>query len=124
MVDLVDVILILFIHFVADFLLQSREMATNKSKSLYWLSAHVIVYSVITGIGWSIFINPPSFGFDPFLFIVGLTFITHWVTDFCTSKLTTYFYTKEKYFEFFGVIGLDQLIHTITLLLTYQYLFN
>lgn len=107
MISIIDVILILLIHFVADFLCQTRKMATNKSKSIPWLTFHVFVYTIVTTIGWEYLLNL-KFIVVPTVIII--TFITHWVTDFFTSKLTTYFYKKERYFEFFGVIGLDQFI--------------
>lgn len=115
---MINIILILTIHFIADFLCQSRTMATNKSKSLYWLTLHVLVYATVTTLCWI------QFSFDPM--IIGwvwlATFTSHWVTDFITSKLTTYFYLKNNMFWFFGIVGLDQLIHGITLLMTYNFL--
>lgn len=112
------IILIQLIHFIADFLCQTRKMAINKSKSLYWLTLHVLIYATITTLCWiplgaNLYILP---------WIWLMTFISHWVTDFITSKITTYFYLKNNMFGFFSIIGFDQLIHTITLLLTYNYL--
>ncbi len=110
---------------MADFLCQTREMATNKSKSLYWLSNHVFVYSTVTALGWLLLLGLPVYDGDKEIVFTftGLTFITHWITDAITSRLTTYFYNKKEYFWFFGVIGLDQFIHAVTLLLTYKYFF-
>ena len=48
----------------------------------------------------------------------------HWFTDFLTSSASTHYYKKQNYFKFFSVIGLDQLIHTVTLLLTFNYFLN
>jgi len=140
MINILDVIFILLIHFIADFLCQTRTMATNKSSSIYWLSAHVGVYTMVTFVGWillfSIHDGFPNKTFGDFLLrmfvtvwnyglpLVLLTYTTHWITDFITSRITSNLYKKEKYFEFFAVIGLDQFIHATTLLLTYGYLFN
>jgi hypothetical protein len=104
-------------------------MATNKSSSLYWLTVHVLTYTSVTMIGWFILFayTLPYMGERFSELIVqsaGLTFITHWVTDFITSRITSNLYKKEKYFEFFAVIGLDQFVHATTLLLTYGYLFS
>lgn len=110
-------IIIQFIHFVADFLCQTREMANNKSKSIKWLSIHVFVYSLVTTIGWVVF----TCDINTLISIFLVTFITHWPTDFCTSKITTYFYSKNNLFGFFSVIGFDQFIHATTLILTYNY---
>lgn len=114
---MINFILIQAIHFIADFLCQTREMATNKSKSLYWLTIHVLVYSTVTTIGWCYF--EPSLESIGWIWLV--TFSSHWLTDFITSKITTYFYLKNNMGGFFGTIGFDQLIHATTLLLTYNY---
>jgi hypothetical protein len=110
-------IIIQFIHFIADFLCQSRKMANNKSKSVKWLSIHVFVYSLVTTIFWMVF----TLNFYTLISIFFVTFLTHWCTDYCTSKLTTYFYGKNDLFAFFSVIGFDQFIHSTTLILTYNY---
>ena len=40
------VLFVLFNHGVADFLLQNKNMALNKSSSNYWLSIHVFYYTI------------------------------------------------------------------------------
>lgn len=93
-------------------------MANNKAKSIKWLSLHVLTYSLLTAMGWAAFtLNPWTL----FLVFV-ITFVTHWSTDFVTSKITGYFYLKQEWRKFFDTIGFDQLIHATTLLLTYNYL--
>jgi hypothetical protein len=105
------------IHFIADFLCQTRTMAVNKSKSLYWLTIHVLTYSTVTTLCWI-----QLGGELQILPIFVATFTTHWIPDFITSKMTTYFYLKNNMFAFFAIIGLDQFIHVTTLFLTYNYL--
>lgn len=113
---MIALILIHAIHFVADFLCQTRTMATNKSKSLAWLTLHVLAYATVTTLCWI-----PLGGELYIISIFLVTFVTHWITDFITSKITTYFYLKNNMFGFFSTIGFDQLIHASTLLLTYNY---
>ena len=112
------VLAILFIHWLADFIFQSHEMSLKKSKSVKWLSYHVLVYSVVTTLCW--------FVFSPEVVTIGYifcwTFMSHWITDFFTSKWTSYLWKKESVHNFFVVIGIDQFIHATTLLLTYEYL--
>ena len=115
---MIQLILIQAIHYVADFLCQTREMATNKSKSLYWLTLHVLTYATATTLAWTFFSTDPQ----TLAMVWALTFSSHWITDFITSKITTYFYLKNNMFGFFSTIGFDQLIHATTLLLTYNYL--
>jgi len=64
--------------------------------------------------------------FDSFtttsLLIFSITFLTHWFTDLFTSRWTSKLWEKKDVHNFFVVIGLDQLIHATTLLITYNYL--
>ena len=99
---------IIWIHFIADFLLQSRAIATGKSTYNSYLAAHVALYSMpFLLFGWKFAV---------------ITYVTHFCTDWLTSRGTTYFYKREKYYEFFALIGFDQAIHLTTLILTAEYL--
>lgn len=101
MISLQVIILILSLHFIADFIFQTDWMAINKSKSLWPLSAHILVYAtIISTLGI-------KFGL--------INGVAHWITDFFTSRATSCLWKKEKRHWFFVVIGLDQLIHAITL---------
>lgn len=115
---MINLILIFVIHFISDFIFQSHEMSLKKSKSLLWLNYHILIYSGITTLCWVIY----SIELTTIPLIFGVTFITHWITDFFTSKWSSYFYSKNSIHNFFLVIGLDQLIHATTLILTYNYL--
>lgn len=120
---MISLMLILGAHFLSDFVCQTHEMSIKKSKSLLWLSYHVLVYTSVTTLCWSLF-----FGYKmndlittiPMIFIA--TFISHWITDYFTSKWTSRLWAEEKVHDFFVVIGLDQLIHAITLIITFNYL--
>lgn len=117
-------------HFVGDFLLQSDWMALNKSK---WpesqegrdaLTVHAAVYAASIGL----------FTLNPFVALI--TFVAHAVTDAITSRWTTklwflpmeqvsksdnlwYAYPDwKKRHWFFVVIGFDQMLHGIQLVLT------
>ena len=101
-------IAIIFMHFFADFVLQNDKMALNKSKSNLWLGIHVLVYMIpITVFGWK------------FSLING---VAHFITDWFTSRGTTYLWQKKKRHEFFVLIGLDQALHMATLVLVYTWL--
>lgn len=114
-----QIIIIIFIHWVADFLLQTQKMATNKSKNNYWLFAHVLVYSIT----WFV-IGLFLFKIKSVILFTITTFIFHFITDYLTSRWTNKLYKKEKYYgfpAFFSVIGLDQFLHYLQLILCYEY---
>jgi len=105
----IEIILILiWMHFIADFLLQSDMMAINKSKSIKWLSVHIFWYSLI-------FFN---FGFKFAIFNAG----AHFLIDFVTSRITSKLWQKEQRHWFFITIGFDQALHITTLILSYKLL--
>ena len=111
--DIITLLIGMFtLHFVGDFVFQTRKMADNKSKSIYYLTSHVF---------WYCFAFMPTFlligiGIQ-YLEFIGVLFATHWVTDFITSN----FWKKKQIKLFFTTIGFVQLIHTITLLLIFKY---
>ena len=100
---------ILLIHYIADFQLQNDWMAVNKSKHWGALTLHCLVYSL-------------CFLYWGWLFAL-ITFVTHFITDAITSRMTrALYYPVFHRHWFFAVIGLDQLIHYTTLALTFKYI--
>lgn len=97
-------ILIIWLHFLADFILQTDEMAKGKSSSFKWLTAHAGMYSLpFFFIGWKYA-----------LMNAGL----HWCVDAVTSRIAKYFFLRDQRHWFFVVIGCDQAIHMTCLLWT------
>jgi len=45
------IVWLLTLHFVADFLLQSREMGKKKSSEPHWLFAHLLIQWLVVGLG-------------------------------------------------------------------------
>ena len=110
MIELNTIIMILCLHFVSDFILQSNWMAQNKSKSNLALFTHVLVYSLpfmLIGF-WYAIINASL----------------HFIIDYFTSRATSKLWKEEKVHWFFVVIGLDQTLHFICLFSTYVIIFN
>lgn len=104
---MLNIVILVWIHFISDFVLQTDRMAQNKSKSFKWLNIHVAVYTA------------------PFILLFGfefgiVTFISHLITDFFSSRLASHLYQAGHRHWFFVVIGADQALHMTTLLLTYE----
>lgn len=112
-------------HYVGDFILQNNRMALEKSKNWWTLAEHVFLYSLcFVWLGRN---------------FTAITFVLHFLTDAVTSRLTAKLWFIDMLNEpdveiangafvgkfnenrhwFFCMVGLDQLIHSITLLLTY-----
>ena len=133
-------IALLAVHTLADFRLQSNWMAINKSKRLDALLLHVAIYTTT----FIVFLALSGWTFDAIGWFACITFYTHLLTDYVTSRLSRRVYPliplTEKTNEghtlyvdhegtngrsrnrFFNIIGVDQLIHFFTLALTYKWL--
>ncbi len=81
-----------------------------------------MVYTLVTTILWGLTFAFES-GFEKGLMLAGITFATHWITDYFTSRWTSKLYAKGDIHNFFVVVGLDQFIHYTTLLGTYFLLY-
>lgn len=128
--------IILAIHYVADFLLQTHWQASNKSKNNVALLEHVGVYTAVLGLG-TVFMFGLTAQWFGFVWINGML---HFGTDYVTSRISARHFamaidemdrvrieTKiygepdkslnpaRHWHNFFVVIGLDQLIHQATL---------
>ena len=122
--NLIELITILFTHWVADFICQSSWQATNKSKDNAALTSHVAIYAGVFFFPMLILFGCytiPASGneyLQAFSFIM-ITFICHWITDYFTSRLNSILWAKKDYHWFFVSYSADQLIHYFQLLLTY-----
>ena len=100
-------IAIVWTHFIADFLLQTNQMAELKSSSNKWLGFHSLVYAcpfIWVGIQYAV--------------ISGLI---HFIVDWNTSRTTSKLWLDRRVRLFFIVIGFDQAIH-LTCLFTLYFL--
>lgn len=100
-----DLIILVWMHFFCDFVLQTRKQAESKSSDTKNLAIHVLTYSVPFVIfGW--------------VFAV-VNYILHFATDYCSSRMSKKFYTQGNDKMFWIVIGADQALHKTALILTY-----
>lgn len=104
MSELEVVIALIWVHFIADFVLQTDRMAMSKSGSNAWLAIHVGAYSL------------PLVLFGAKFALVNAA--AHFVTDWISSRATSKLWKAGKRHLFFVVIGLDQAIHMTCLVAT------
>lgn len=111
---------LLVIHYVADFLLQPREMGKKKSSEPKWLAGHLLIQFLcfLPFAGW--------------LFAL-LNCAVHGIIDWYIWRAYKYSVLKRfpdagvdyKYYEdhlFYSTIGFDQLLHGLTLFYLAGYL--
>ena len=125
---LIEILVILAIHYFADFIMQDNYMAQNKWHSNIALIHHTSIYTAvwaIFGVIWVIFhLNEySSWHFTYFILII---FVFHTIQDWVTSKITHELSIRasanNNWHNFFVVIGFDQLLHYVQLFLTFKLL--
>lgn len=103
-----ELILIFVLHYVADFWFQTDKQAVTKSYDNKNLATHAFTYAL------------------PFVIISPLYALVngllHLVTDYFTSRWSSYYYKQNDMRKFFKVVGLDQMVHAVTLISTYMWL--
>jgi len=115
---------IIFIHWVADFVLQTHWQATNKSKDNKALLAHTATYSFVwycLGVIWVIFNLDVYHPWSLTIFTL-VTFVAHTITDYFTSRLNSILWAKGDVHNFFVSVGFDQVLHYLQLFLTFYFL--
>jgi hypothetical protein len=107
---------LLVTHYISDFLLQDDWMATQKSEDVQILCLHAFIYSglfcTLAACVWRVLI--PGFLYG------GLNGLLHLAVDYHTSRWNKRLWQAGERHWFFCMIGLDQLLHIIMLLLTWQ----
>lgn len=82
MIRISIVLLILFIHFLADFGLQTNDQARKKSSRDDYLIMHTVVYSLCWLVPMFLLTNSIIFSIEFSL----LTFFAHTITDFTRAE--------------------------------------
>lgn len=108
MLELNLVLGVLFMHWFADFVMQTDWQAQNKSKRMLPLVAHTAVYSLF----WL------WLGVE----FAAITFVAHTATDYVTSRINSRLWAAQKVHWFFVSVGFDQFLHYAQLFLTYKLL--
>jgi len=127
----------LCLHFIADFILQSREMGKNKSSSYKWLGLHLLIQFLVflpIGLKFSL-CNAIIHGiidkniwnlykFSAYLRIKKMVEPLYYSEE-NKKHLFEKFGKEWKYWEdhlFYTTIGFDQLLHIGTIVMLLEYL--
>lgn len=119
--NLIEILSIIILHWIFDFVLQTDKQAKGKSTSNRQLTMHVLTYST----GWLITANIYAIFTNNWYMIAlfaPITFICHWITDYFTSRLNSKLWAKGDVHNFFVSVGFDQVLHYVQLFLTYALL--
>lgn len=122
MITLYTIVTFLFFHWAFDFFFQTDQMAIGKSKEYKWLNKHVQVYAI--GLALMAIFNCAFFGMSITLMYAWVLFnaAAHFFTDYVTSRASSAIYaTNESKHDFFVMIGVDQLIHYVTIFASFVY---
>lgn len=118
MITVQELLVILIFHWLGDFWLQTDWQARNKSSRWDALLGHTALYSLI----WIL----PIFAYGiatkcplELLWAIPITFICHTITDYYTSREVKKHFDAKDTHEGFMVIGLDQILHYVQLVITY-----
>jgi hypothetical protein len=115
-------------------MLQTEEMAVNKSKSWKALLKHTYTYAIVWVFascilfGWVAPTHTANWYVIMSLIFGYTTFILHTITDYITSRITSKLFADKIYYRpfprmgAFAVIGFDQVLHYAQLFLTFHIL--
>lgn len=113
---LAQFLMLLAVHWLANFVLQTHWQAQNKSKNNVALVTHVGVYTTALLIAVPlIFPGDLTDHVSRWFAFLAMNGILHFATDYFTSRATSKLYAKQDWHNFFVVVGFDQLIHQVTL---------
>jgi hypothetical protein len=102
---------LLAVHWLGDFVLQTHCQSQNKSKRVDALLRHVATYTAVLLAGSIVLFGAKS----SVLWFVAINGALHFGVDFVTSRITSRLYARERWHDFFVVVGFDQLIYQVTL---------
>jgi hypothetical protein len=96
-------------------------MADNKSKNVFALMFHILVYGSVLAVG-TVLLFPKSnmVHKDPWMAWLVVNMVLHMVTDAITSRITSRLWEEKNVKGFFDTIGFDQFIHAACLIGTTQ----
>jgi len=126
MMETIPIIVLLAAHFVGDYICQTPEMAAKKSRGILWLSIHSGMYSLMLSMGW-LFValmviahKPEEFNLMRFIAVLPLTYLSHWIVKYFSSRLIAKFERNREHTNSFMILGIDQFLCQSLLVIIYK----
>lgn len=115
----IKIVLILFMHLLADFLLQGSVLRKLKTSKILYLLLHVGIYTT-----FFLLLSPLllTMTFKESLIFSGINGGAHLVVDFITSWFKRLYWEKKES-VYVAIISVDNIIHLSILIYTYFVLF-
>ncbi len=108
-------------HYCGDYLFQTREMANHKHESNKALMDHILAYGLVLAVMTIplafLYIGDQAWYVFPWLLV---NMILHFFTDYITSRKVKQYWLSGREWETFAVMGLDQVLHLSTLIITFN----
>lgn len=114
MIDVKALIYVMFCHYIADFILQPRWIAEQKSKDLWVLGTHIGIYFTAMFLACTLIASSWKMAF----LYATVNSMLHFVTDLWSSRMTSRAYERKDMVMFWNIIGLDQFLHIAGLIYT------
>ena len=129
MISITILLIILFWHWLVDFVVQTDWQAKNKSIDNDALCTHTCVYALswvvplaLIDVWTNLHTGHWAFTIPHVQVFILFTLIAHTITDYFTSRLNTHLWKKGDVHNFFVSVGFDQFLHYLQLIVTYQLL--
>lgn len=110
MIDFTMFASLFILHWLSDYVWQSRKNADAKWNDVRALVDHVSMYVL----PFTVFVYMYAPTFAAGWMFVNYLWLSHLAVDYFTSKATHKYYEQKNYKMFFVVLGADQLLHILT----------
>lgn len=109
---------LLFIHFFADFVVQTQWQQENKYDNDFALLAHISTYTL----AWAPIVWVVTHDVGSLVSFCGWTFVLHGITDSISSIYTHRAFVDQKdYRKGFQIVFLDQIAHLLQLAVCWKF---
>jgi len=120
----------LFVHWFADFVCQTDEMAKEKSSSFGSLLKHIASYAIVFTIGAFLAVvcldniadSGWMFGGWAFNLFVITNVVSHLFIDYVTSRAAKLEFDRGNVGGAFVIIGFDQFLHVAIMTMSFYYI--